>query len=50
MKHLEEGLTKEQIQKTAVDEEHIFNTPQSFNSTWNLFEKIKGDLDYVVSR
>ena len=49
-KHLEQGLSKEEIQKTAVDEEHIFNTPQSFNSTWNLFEKIKGDLDYVVSQ
>jgi len=46
-KHIVEGLSKEEIEKRAVEEFHIFNTPRSFNSTWNLFEKIKGDMDYL---
>ena len=45
-KHLQDGLPKEDIKKLAVDEYELF-TNKSFNSTWNLFQKIKSDINYM---
>ncbi len=47
MKHLKEGLDKEQIRELAVRKYHLFKSDKSFESSWNRFLRIKGDINYV---
>ena len=47
-KHLEEGLSKEQIKDNSVNKNHIFKSEHSFNTMWNMFLRIKDDIRYVT--
>ena len=47
-KHLEEGLSKEQIKDNSVNKNHIFKSEHSFNTMCNMFLRIKDDIRYVT--
>ncbi|MBE88466.1 MAG: hypothetical protein CMM76_03380, partial [Rhodospirillaceae bacterium] len=47
-KHLEEGLSKEQIKETSVIKNKIFKSEHSFNTMWNMFLRIKDDIRYIT--
>ena len=44
-KNIVEGKSKDEIYKYAL-ENQIFH-PRSFKATWNLYDKIKGDIKWA---
>ncbi len=44
-KNIVEGKSRDEIKEDAVDRNNIFH-PRSFNSTWNLYRKIKDDIKW----